>query len=457
MKSKTKTQAGYLLVVAAFLVVVIGFFASTIAYMFMGGTQASTNILQSNTAFYIALSGIEMAKRAILFNKNTCSSINTTFANVAFPLSGTAIGSFTVTGTSYSYSSQLSGAINDTIANITVSNATGFATGGIGAVSIGSEIITYPTIASNTLTNVRRGAAGTTAAAHPSSAPVVQNMCVLRSTGQLSILADDGTSPMGRRVLVESLFVGTGNSPFVFSVPGISSMPPAISAGTIIVDGGTTTVSNPNACGTGCALASRSSITNNSSHVTCSTTGCPIVDANDTDIPSDYNTFYNSFFNQSEASMETSGNPVSTISDINDIITSGQPGYGKSVVVFNGNLNLTSGSYLTTAPPAYPGIKILIVTQSFSMTTGVTIGSATNPVIIISLGPANTNGGTIYGILYGKANVSLGSTTYLYGAAAAFQGMTINSNSVINFTQQVFNALSSSSTTTVQGGAEVFS
>ena len=446
-----------MLVVAAFLVVVIGFFAATIAYMFMGGTQASTNILQSNTAFYIALSGIEMAKRAILFNDNTCSSINTTFANVAFPLSGTAIGSFTVTGSSYSYSSQLSGAITSTTANITVSNATGFLTGGIGAVSIGNEIITYPTITSNTLKNVRRGAAGTTAVAHSSSAPVVQNMCVLRSTGRISTLADDGTSPMGRRVLVESLFVGTGNSPFDFSVPGISSMPPAISGGTIIVDGGTTTVNNPNACGTGCALAARSSITNNSAYVTCSTTGCPIVDANDTDISTDSNTFYNSFFNQSVASMEASGYQATSTSAINNIITSGQPGYGNSVVWYDGNLNLTSGSYLTTAPPAYPGIKILIVTQSFSMTTGVTIGSATNPVIIISLGPANTNGGTIYGILYGQSTVSIASGTTLYGAAAAFQGMTINSNSVINFTQQVFNVLSSTSSTTVQGGAEVFS
>jgi hypothetical protein len=413
--------------------------------------------LQSNKAFYVALSGIEMAKRAILFDGDSCSSINTTFANVAFPLSGTAIGSFTVTGTSYSYTSQLSGAITNVATNIAVSNAAGFATGGIGAVSIGSEIITYPTIVSNTLRNVRRGAAGTTAVAHSSSAPVVQNMCVLRSTGRLSILADDGTSPMGRRVLVESLFMGTGNSPFDFSMPGISSMPPAISGSTIIVDGGTTTVANANACGTGCALAARGSVTNNSAYVTCSTTGCPIVDANDTDISNNSTTFYNSFFNQSVASMEASGYQAPTIGDINDIITSGQPGYGKSVVWYDGNLNLTSGSYLTTAPPAYPGIKILIVTQSFSTTTGVTIGSDANPVIIISLGPVNTNGGTIHGIVYGQSNVSIAAGTTVVGAVAAFQGLTINSNSVINFTQQVFNALSSSATTTVQGGAEVFS
>jgi hypothetical protein len=155
--------------------------------------------------------------------------------------------------------------------------------------------------------------------------------------------------------------------------------------------------------------------------------------------------------------------------NINDIITAvvpTDPGYGKDVVWLNNNLTITTGSYLTTAPSAFPGMKTLIVEGNFtinSSTNHVTIGSATNPVIIIVNGNftiQTTSGGVdIYGFIYADGTLIMRGITNMYGAIAARGNITIGTATAptnINFTSDVYNALKGSSFKSIPLIYEVF-
>ena len=74
---------------------------------------------------------------------------------------GTESGTFTST---------LASGINASVTSLTLASASSFPTSG--TVQIGSELITYTGVTSNTLTGLTRGALGTTAAIHSSGAEV---------------------------------------------------------------------------------------------------------------------------------------------------------------------------------------------------------------------------------------------------------------------------------------------
>ena len=73
----------------------------------------------------------------------------------------------TVSGT---FTSTLASGINASVTSLTLASASSFPTSG--TVQIGSELITYTGVTSNTLTGLTRGAVGTTAAIHSSGASV---------------------------------------------------------------------------------------------------------------------------------------------------------------------------------------------------------------------------------------------------------------------------------------------
>jgi hypothetical protein len=82
------------------------------------------------------------------------------------------------TGQSNSVAAVLNGSITSTATSITVTDASQLTSGGF--IKIDSEVISYPNIVGNVLTNCARGQNGTTAAAHNTAAAItVQNLpCV---------------------------------------------------------------------------------------------------------------------------------------------------------------------------------------------------------------------------------------------------------------------------------------
>ena len=197
MNTKTKSQKGFLLVVAVFLIVVVSFIAILLGYTLINSTLSTANVAKSNDAFYIAKSGLEMAKREIIANGTNCTSINgqPNFTNKT--LFG---GQFTVTGYDNTYSNNLNSAITDSstsiplryflpsktlsnsisstqTTNIRISSSSGLAQKGL--LKIDDELLYYDGIQTVSghptryyLQNVVRGTAGTIAASHSSGTTI---------------------------------------------------------------------------------------------------------------------------------------------------------------------------------------------------------------------------------------------------------------------------------------------
>lgn len=468
MQKAAKFQGGYLLVVAVILIVIVGFIGSLIAYMYVGSTRSNTSRSQSNAAFYIATSGLEVAKRFLVGRGQSCPYLTSNHTNITFPFSGTQTGQFSVTGNDTLAYNQLSGSITASTVNISAVNASTFSSDS-GALLIENEIISYPTKVSNTFQNVKRGIAGTTAVAHPTAPPttalIKQHMCVLQSTGLVPTTATSSKA-LGQRVLREPITMGMGYLPVDRSLPGLLLMPAVVGGHNVTLVNASTSVTNANIDGAGCAIAANGTVTAGFTYNCKATSGyANTVWQNDTEISNNATDFYNYFFNQSVASLEASGYQATSAAAINNIITVGQPGYGKDVVWYSGSLTLTSGSYLTTAPDAFPRVKTLIITGDLviNSSTGVTIGSAATPVKIIVLGnftvQTSSVASVIYGFIFDDGNATLRGLLNVYGALAAIGNTIIGTAAqpaTINFTQAVFDRLSASSVDTVQVNSEVF-
>jgi len=59
-------QQGFLLIIAVVLIVIVGVFASSLTFMFTGGSRAVSNDLAAKQAFYLAESGLERGAFALL-------------------------------------------------------------------------------------------------------------------------------------------------------------------------------------------------------------------------------------------------------------------------------------------------------------------------------------------------------------------------------------------------------
>lgn len=473
VKYNPKYQHGYLLLVAMFLIVIIGLLGATITSMFVGKTRASTNVFASNQAFYIAMSGLEIVKRALITKSITCTNITNTYTNIDFPNNSSSIGAFTITGTTNTASSQLFNAIGNTDTNITLINTNGLAP--TGTATIESETIYYSNIIGNTLTNVSRGFNGTTAVSHLAATSLVQNICDLQSTGWVKTLANDNISPIGKRALRESIILRMPSSTGSQCIPVNCTLPSTIPVGAIISGGAVSinstnnSITNANSDGLGCAVAASRGV--DPAIYQCKSTNgyTNTVWPSNQQISTNAATFYSYFFTTQpntgtvgQGGLEGSGYKATSASAINNIITSGKTGYGKDVVWYNGNLSLTSGSYLTTVPTAYPKTKILIVEGNLTLASGVTIGSSTNPVIIIVNNSSNktriltSTGAIIYGFVFVDGQTVLQNGAILYGELASVQGVTLLNNVVVNFTQAVFDALSSQNIIPMPDISEVF-
>jgi len=166
-------QRGFLLIAAVVLIVVLGFFAVVISYIFVGSGTSSGEHLSSAKALLAAEAGFE---RAVY-------GYSTGTACAALVFAGTVgSGVFATTATfNNPASTTLSAAITNIATTIPLTSSIGYAASG--RVRIEAEEIDYTEVAGNNLVGVRRGAAGTTAAAHVINTPVSQHQCLVESTG----------------------------------------------------------------------------------------------------------------------------------------------------------------------------------------------------------------------------------------------------------------------------------
>ncbi|MDC4223501.1 MAG: hypothetical protein MPW14_10540 [Candidatus Manganitrophus sp.] len=200
-----KTEQGIALIAAVFLIVVFGFLGLVVVSLV--GTQgfSSMNEVKSSQALFIAEGGME---RAILqFRAGVACAALTNVGPT-----GLGAGSFTILGTLFRPVSTLinqGGGINNNVTTIPVDSTAGYASHG--RIRIDNEWIDYRGTTATSFTGARRGAAGSTAAAHADNAPVAQSQCLIRATGQVNNLAGN-TQRVVERAIPMGVSVQTGTA-----------------------------------------------------------------------------------------------------------------------------------------------------------------------------------------------------------------------------------------------------
>ena len=219
----TTSQRGASLLAAIFLIVVVAFFGLIVVSLVSTQSFTAVNEVRSTQALYVADGGLERALYAYR-NGAPCN----TLAYAAVPLGS---GNFTTTGTLYNPTTTTLSApgVTNIATTIPVVSTVGYAPHG--RIRIESEEITYAAILGNTFTGARRGAAGTVAAAHATGVAVSQNLCVVRSTGNVLGAVGTGqrvveTAEGGTSVSQGSFFkqVGLGNQ----TIAGVGFQPKAV-------------------------------------------------------------------------------------------------------------------------------------------------------------------------------------------------------------------------------------
>lgn len=212
-----RLQRGFLLIVAAILIVVAGVMAAAIATLTAGSGGAGALQLGATRAFFAAESGIEQVTQ-LFENGTSCSNLA---ATIGSPTVGAA--SYTVSATTYNPAntaiSQAGGiGATDTTIPVPVNGTSGFAPHGL--ILIDSEQIVYTGITASSFTGATRGFAGTIAVPHGNGAAISQNQCLVRATA---------TSGSAQRVVESALQFGPWAAYYDLA-PGTSGDSTAISA-----------------------------------------------------------------------------------------------------------------------------------------------------------------------------------------------------------------------------------
>jgi len=412
--NKSYKQQGFLLPVAVLMILVVGFLAVAISYLFTDSTNATTNILQSTKALYLAESGLESAQHSILMNNSSCTSINggTNFTNATFT---GAQGLFTVTGATNSTSTTLSSAISATATTIPLTNTTGFTNNG--TILIDNELINYASISGNNLINATRGILGTSATTHSSSANVIENLCILTSKGGVPNLNASSAQVTLQTILSGNTFpVQTGSNSFSF--------PTVVAAGAITLSG-TNAILNPTVTAQsanfpGSTMISGSTITisgtattminSNSGYVVSSTSTSLKADVIQNDSYITSANLFGQFFTQSKSVVKAAADQSYTSSNING--ASGKTIWMNSDLVLSGT---------------------------------TTIGTATSPVVLIVSGNVITSGAlTIYGFLYATGMISTSGTSIVNGVIASESSLTVSGTNTYGavYNASILNSLS---------------
>jgi Tfp pilus assembly protein PilX len=191
------SQRGYLMMLAVVMIVIVGFIGAAISNMFFSSTLSTTAHYQSDSALYLAESGLEHATHKLLeptvANRLTCVGYNTTpLTNTlgSGAYSVTSVGSPNYVSSPTTLSSSLTAATTTSIPVVSTANYQI-----AGRIMIDSELINYNSISGTSFNNVTRGVDGTSAATHVSGTVVGQYQCNLTSIGGIPNV----TTPVGKR------------------------------------------------------------------------------------------------------------------------------------------------------------------------------------------------------------------------------------------------------------------
>jgi hypothetical protein len=441
VNSSLKKQHGFLMVVAVILIAVVAVIGLLLDYMFIGNITAATVTLQSDQAFYIATSGLEMAKRGMIKNGSSCTTINTNYGTPQSLFTGhvttpNVLGQFTVSCTAMA-SGTMASAINASQTTIPLPSVVISQLSTCGAISIDKEVIAYYGISGNNITSASRGASGTSAASHAIGASINLNAYTLTSVGAIPSIS----TSQGKRTLTQNLFFGSGN---IFNLPG--GIAPAITvAGSTVVLSGSSNITN-NSCGgiKGCSFATTGGISFSGSLTTNDGTSCPLGSGTchyGSDVLQNYNAgaggidpnnFYNYFFSTPLATLIS--NATTTTMSVLGPNSSG-------TFYINGSV-VTSGSQSYFTNTTSPTTLIINGSLTIAGGTNTTFGNSNGPVTIIVLGDINVSGANnLTGFLYTNGQYIASGTQTIDGALAAKGNYILSGTSNITFDSGILSQL----------------
>jgi hypothetical protein len=204
-----KRARGFLLIVAIFVLVVIAVAIAALGNMTSADIRASSGHAQSEQAYFVALSGLEVATRTLLEptlpNRVPCASLSgdPAVTNVAV-----GPGKFSATGGAAVYPSPpatLNGNLTAAATVIPVNSIVGYSASG--RIMIDLELIDYSATSNVAATcgaapcfvGARRGSAGTAANAHATGTRVGQFECDVQSAGGVP----DLVNAQAKRILTQ--------------------------------------------------------------------------------------------------------------------------------------------------------------------------------------------------------------------------------------------------------------
>lgn len=214
-----RKQRGYLLIIAAVAIVIVGFVATSLSYIVSGDTRSTANQLDAERAHYLAESGLEKAVYEMAQGYiNACD--NTLDGNPLVTNQSLGKGTFTVTAVKYKPASiTLAGDIDDLATTIPISSVTDVAP--FGRAILTNEAINYGKLGTSEaecgtgfsacFLNVRRAIGGTGAVVHYAGESVVQNQCTLLSKGYVP----NATNPIAERQVTDAVLYGQGGGNWI--------------------------------------------------------------------------------------------------------------------------------------------------------------------------------------------------------------------------------------------------
>lgn len=476
-----KLQRGYLLIVAVILIVIIGAIGSFLAYMFIGSTRSSTNVLQSKQAFYLATSGLELAKRDILANSAACTSISgvTKYTNAS--LTGVN-GQYTVTGSINNVSSTLAGGLSVNATSIPLNGVTVASSalaGGIsasstalsvvdgsafpadGTVKIGGEYIGYSSKSGNVLPNLVRGIAGTTVASHSAGSSTTSGFFdsgavsidseliayngISGSTLQNTTRGVGGTTATGHGngktvtqnqcILTATAGVPTLSNPNALRV--VQDVLPVIGGSSSFLTApggyipGIVSVRKPR-------LNSNAIVRNtevNSSPATERVGSTIVTAANGVNFTSNARTEIFSPVQTGSDKNNTAADVVRNSIDITGTKLSDHYfGVGYDVSTQPAGTTAYSSNPYTGGNTTYPGGVSVWIDRPVTLNSNTVVGSPGNPVLLITTGNFTMNSNTrFYGLVYAAGKITLNSNSRVEGFLYANTGnIKLNSNAIVN-------------------------
>lgn len=189
-----KNQQGFLTIVAVVLVLLFGTVVALIVRSFTSSVGTSINDQAYSKAYYLAVTGVESGIYQITQSTSICNGNFQTTQTVS-------TGQYRFACLPYTATTTLSGNITNTSTALTLTSVAGL--GGLGYITVDSELIYYNSVntSTRTLSGVRRGQNGTTAASHISGAPVTQSEYIITGQGGYPTIA----SPIGFKAINQAV------------------------------------------------------------------------------------------------------------------------------------------------------------------------------------------------------------------------------------------------------------